>query len=356
VVDFAVSPPDMTKLGDIIAQMIADTGPMALDRFMTLCLSHPEHGYYMTRDPFGVAGDFTTAPEISQIFGELIGVWVAQTWHGLGAPRKFALVELGPGRGTLMMDVLRVLQKVPACAKAVEVHLVETSPMLRAAQLERVPQATWHSSVASLPGLPLILLANEFFDALPIRQFERSQGQVFERVIGDGLKLGLVPTAQQFPFAQDGVFEDASIRETVALQLGDQLNRYSGAALVVDYGHLHTSLGDTLQAMKAHKFCAVTDFVGEADITSHVNFETLARGFVKGGAKIAGVMTQGQFLQAMGLEARTKMLADASAGEKRQEIIGASERLANHAEMGELFKVMAVTGGLDVPLYPFGQT
>jgi NADH dehydrogenase [ubiquinone] 1 alpha subcomplex assembly factor 7 len=356
MVDFAVSPRDMTKLGQIIAQMIAEGGPMPLDRFMTLCLSHPEFGYYMTRDPFGVSGDFTTAPEISQVFGELIGVWVAQTWHHLGSPGKFALVELGPGRGTLMMDVLRVLQKVPACAKAAEVHLVETSPVLRAAQLERVPDATWHSSVASLPSLPSILLANEFFDALPIRQFERSNGRVFERVIGEGLKLGLEPTAQQFPFVGDGVFEDASIREAVALQLGDQLNRCTGAALVIDYGHVRTALGDTLQAMKAHQFCAVTDFVGEADITSHVDFESLGRGFAAGGAQVSGVMTQGQFLQAMGLQARTQILADASSGAKKREIILASERLANQSEMGDLFKVMAVTGGLQVSPYPFGQT
>lgn len=346
----------MTPLETIITRMISEDGPMALDRYMSLCLGHPEHGYYMTRDPLGAAGDFTTSPEISQVFGELIGVWVAQTWQQHGSPRHFALVELGPGRGTLMMDVLRVLQKVPACAKAADVHLVETSPVLRGAQLERVPNATWHSTVASLPGLPTLLLANEFFDALPIRQFEQIKGKVFERVIGQGLSLGLVPSTSRLPFAGDGVFEDSSIRDAVALQLGDHLSKSTGAALVIDYGHLRSSAGDTLQAMQAHRFCKITEHVGEADITSHVDFEALGRGFHRGGAKIAGAMTQGQFLNAMGLEARTRMLASHHVHEKQKGIIAASERLANVTEMGDLFKVMAVTGGLDAAPYPFGHT
>ena len=346
----------MTPLANIIKAIIAEEGPMPLDRYMTLCLSHPEHGYYMTRDPLGAAGDFTTSPEISQVFGELIGVWVAQVWEQMGSPRHFALVELGPGRGTLMADVLRVLTKIPACAKAADVHLVETSPTLRSAQLERVPQATWHSSVASLPGLPTILLANEFFDALPIRQLERKAGRVFERCVGvadDELSIGLVPSAMRMPFAGDGVYEDASIRDAVAVHLGNHLNTAKGAALIIDYGHLQSAYGDTLQAMKAHKFCGITEHVGEADLTSHVDFETLGRGFVKGGAKIAGFMTQGQFLQAMGLEARTRMLAGKASGAEQRNIITASERLALPSQMGELFKVMAVTGGLPETPYPF---
>jgi NADH dehydrogenase [ubiquinone] 1 alpha subcomplex assembly factor 7 len=346
----------MTPLELIITRMISDDGPMPLDRFMSLCLSHPEHGYYMTRDPLGAAGDFTTSPEISQVFGELIGVWVAQVWQQLGSPRHFALVELGPGRGTLMVDVLRVLQKVPACAKAAEVHLVETSPVLRGSQLERLPKATWHSSPASLPGVPTILLANEFFDALPIRQFERVNGRVFERFVNADLSIGLMPSPMRWPASGDGVFEDAGIRNAIALQLGDHIAKQSGAALIIDYGHLRTGLGDTLQAMKAHAYCKVTEHIGAADLTSHVDFESLGRGFVQGGAKIAGAMTQGQFLQAMGLEARTHVLANNSSGEKRRDIIAASQRLANAAEMGELFKVMAVTGGLDASPYPFGQT
>jgi NADH dehydrogenase [ubiquinone] 1 alpha subcomplex assembly factor 7 len=343
----------MTPLAGIIQRTIAEEGPMPLDRFMTLCLSHPTHGYYMTRDPFGAAGDFTTAPEISQIFGELIGVWVAQVWEQLGKPRHFALVELGPGRGTLMADVLRVLDKVAACAKAAEVHLVETSPTLRAAQLDRVPKATWHSSVASLPGPPTILVANEFFDALPIRQFERIKGVVFERCVDRDLRLCLVPSPMRLPFSEDGVFEDSSVRDAVATHLGDHLKTAHGAALIIDYGHLRSAPGDTLQAMKAHAFCKVTDHIGEADITSHVDFEALGNGFQKGGAGGAGAMTQGKFLNAMGLEARTQVLAATAPETVRRNLVAASNRLANATEMGELFKVMAVTAGLAEPPYPF---
>jgi NADH dehydrogenase [ubiquinone] 1 alpha subcomplex assembly factor 7 len=346
----------MTALTRIIKTMIAEEGPMPLDRYMALCLGHPQHGYYMTRDPFGQAGDFTTAPEISQIFGELIGVWVAKLWEQLGTPRHFALVELGPGRGTLMADVLRVLTKIPACAKAASIHLVETSPVLRTAQLERMPNATWHDSVASLPALPTIFLANEFFDALPIRQFERQSGQLYERCVvasGNGLDINLLPTPARNTFSGDGVYEDSNIRDAVATHLGNHLTTVTGAALIIDYGHLGSSPGDTLQAMKSHSYCKITDHAGEADITSHVDFESLGRGFTKGGAKTARPMTQGHFLQAMGLEARTRVLAATATPAQQQTIITASERLANPAQMGELFKVMAVTGGLNEPPYPF---
>jgi NADH dehydrogenase [ubiquinone] 1 alpha subcomplex assembly factor 7 len=347
----------MPALEGIVRDLIIAEGPMPLDRYMALCLGHPEHGYYVTRDPFGTAGDFTTSPEISQVFGELLGVWVAQTWELLGAPRRFALVELGPGRGTLMADVIRVVQKLPACAKAADVHFVETSPALRMKQMEAVPQATWHGSVASLPGLPTILLANEFFDALPIRQFERKDGRMFERCVGlenGGLSIGLVPTAFQIAVKGDGIFEDSTVRDAVATAVGYHLTTVSGAALIIDYGHTKTTFGDTLQAMKAHQFCNITDHIGEADLTSHVDFAGLGRGFVRGGAHIAGLMTQGQFLQAMGLDARTQSLAAGKPEEKRRDIVSASERLANPAQMGELFKVMAVTGGLKTPPYPFG--
>jgi NADH dehydrogenase [ubiquinone] 1 alpha subcomplex assembly factor 7 len=343
----------MTPLAEIIDRMIAEEGPMPLDRYMALCLSHPHYGYYMTRDPFGAKGDFTTAPEISQVFGELVGVWVAQVWEQLGKPRRFALVELGPGRGTLMMDIMRVLTKVRACAKAAQVHFVEVSPALRAAQQERVPQATWHGSTASLPARPTILIANEFFDALPIRQFERQDGHAFERVVRAGLSIDLVPTPRAIAFKEDGVFEDGSIREAVATHLGNHLFTVGGAALIIDYGHLRSAAGDTLQAMKAHRSCGITEYVGEADITSHVDFQALGHAFVKGGSRIAGVMTQGAFLNAMGLEARTNVLANAASDEQRTGIVAASARLANATEMGELFKVMAVTGGLSEPPYPF---
>jgi NADH dehydrogenase [ubiquinone] 1 alpha subcomplex assembly factor 7 len=347
----------MTALAGIIRQMIAEDGPMPIDRYMGLCLGHPQHGYYMTRDPFGRAGDFTTAPEISQVFGELIGVWVAQVWQLMGEPRHFALVELGPGRGTLMADILRVLAKAEKCLKAASVQFVETSPVLRDAQASRVPQATWHHTVASLPPLPTILIANEFFDALPIRQFERKQGRIFERCVGlagDNFAVGLVPSPQLLPFKADGVFEDGVFRNTVAAQLADHLKTLGGAALVIDYGHLRSALGDTLQALRNHAPCEITHHPGDADITSHVDFETLGRSFVRGGARLAGVMTQGDFLNAMGLEARTQRLAQSLNGEAQAQFLAASNRLAAQGQMGEMFKCLAVTSPDLPPPYPFG--
>ncbi len=347
----------MTALQSILIQTIEQEGPLPVDRFMALCLSHPQFGYYMNRDPFGASGDFTTAPEISQVFGELLGVWVAQAWQSFGKSRSFALVELGPGRGTLMADIIRVLSKMPACAKAADVHFVEMSPTLREAQRQRVPDATWHSSTASLPAKPTILIANEFFDALPIRQFERKQGRVHERCIGvdsGQLKIGLVPSPRQLPFKDDGIYEDSSIRDAVAMQLGDHLSKAGGHALVIDYGHMQTSLGDTLQALKSHQPVAITEQPGEADITSHVDFESLAKAFMAGGGRIAGVQTQGEFLQRMGLEQRTLKLTDKATPKQRADLLAASTRLAHPDQMGQLFKVMAICGpGNPIP-YPFG--
>ncbi len=348
----------MTTLQSIIVSTIEQEGPLPIDRYMALCLSHPKFGYYMNRDPFGTTGDFTTSPEISQVFGELLGIWVAQAWQSLGNPRNFALVELGPGRGTLMADIIRVLNKLPECAKARNVHFVEMSPTLREAQRQRVPDATWHSSAASLPAKPTILIANEFFDALPIRQLERKQGRVFERCIGleNGvLNIGLVPSPRQLPLTGDGIYEDSSIRDAVATQLGDHLCKAGGLALVIDYGHARSALGDTLQALKNHQPVAITEQPGESDITSHVDFESLARAFMAGGARVAGLQTQGEFLQRMGLEQRTLKLTSKATPQQRADLLAASTRLAHPGQMGQLFKVMAITGpGNPVP-YPFGD-
>lgn len=346
----------MTALTGIIRGIIVDEGPMALDRYMTLCLSHPRYGYYMTRDPFGALGDFTTAPEISQVFGELIGVWVAQAWQAMDSPRKFALVELGPGRGTLMADILRVLKKSEA-AKAAQVHFVEMSPVLREAQGKLVPDATWHGNIASLPALPSIIIANEFFDALPIRQFEREAGQSFERRIvteGEGLEVVKLPSAFPFSVRGEGVWEDHSVREAFATALADHLAKVKGLALIIDYGHGHSAFGDTLQALKAHQHCAVTDFPGEADLTAHVDFESLARGLAKGGIKKASLMTQGEFLTAMGIEQRTARLRQTVSGGAEQALVAASTRLAHPSQMGQLFKVLAAASrNIQLP-YPFG--
>jgi NADH dehydrogenase [ubiquinone] 1 alpha subcomplex assembly factor 7 len=350
----------MTPLGDIIREIILAEGPMPVDRYMALCLGHPQHGYYMTRDPFGARGDFTTAPEISQVFGELIGVWCAQVWQMMGAPPRFSMVELGPGRGTLMKDALRATRKVPGFLDAAQVHFVETSPVLRRAQTEAVGNAIWHDSIATLPRQPLIVIANEFFDALPVKQYEEKDGVVRERVIGvegenpaslpppgaschppgrgGGIEIvvGLSEATGIDSFGRDGVFEISPARLEVAVSLGQMIAGHGGAAIVIDHG-----------------FCSILDSPGEADITSHVDFEQLGVGFRHGKGEVLRVMTQGEFLNAMGVHQRAEALGRSLTAADRQVFLAGIKRLADDTEMGHLFKVMAVTGaGLSAP-YPF---
>jgi NADH dehydrogenase [ubiquinone] 1 alpha subcomplex assembly factor 7 len=349
-----------TPLARAIAQIIRDEGPMALDRYMALCLGHPEHGYYTARDPFGETGDFITAPEASQIFGELIGVWCISVYRALAAPPRINLIELGPGRGRLMRDIIRAARVAPDFGRAVEIHFVETSPALRRAQADAVPRATaWHSRLDTVPEGPLILIANEFFDALPIRQFEFREGRWRERCVGlteDGkLALGLFETARPLgPAAEGSILEVSPEREGVGLHIGRRLASNPGVALIIDYGHLRSGLGDTLQAIRNHRACGILDFPGESDLTAHVDFEPLAGALSKRGAVVHRVMTQREFLLAMGLEARAAALSRNISGPDRDMIARAVERLAGPAQMGNLFKVVAATSpGLSAP-YPFG--
>ena len=347
----------MTKLEDIIGAMIEAEGPMPIDRYMALCLGHPTHGYYMTRDPFGVVGDFTTAPEISQVFGELIGVWLINTWVALGSPSPFALVELGPGRGTLMADVLRVAKSMPEFAAAAQVHLVEISPVLRQMQSEKLGEVNWHDHVGTLPEMPCLIIANEFFDALPIKQFENRGGRWFERCLGFGegkLKLGLIPAAARA--GGEGVYETSQVSLAVAEDLGAHIAKHDGAALVIDYGHLKSAAGDTLQALRKHEFVSVLDSPGEADVTAHVDFEALANGFMAGGAELLPMLTQGQFLNAMGLEMRTTKLSAKLEGQAKADFMAGSARLSDGAQMGNVFKVMAIAQKSRQPIYPFEGT
>ncbi len=339
-----------------IAAEIAAHGPMGLDRYMALCLGHPKFGYYMTRDPFGKAGDFTTSPEISQVFGELIGVWVAHVWQSMGSPRRVSLVELGPGRGTLMRDVLRAAARMPGLGDALRVHFVETSPVLRAMQRRLVPDAAWHDGIASLPAFPAIVIANEFFDAIPIRQFEQLGDRVFERKVDwrDGaLRMVLEQTAARCPFKADCIFEEPTERLLIAQALGHMLKTQGGAALVIDYGHRKSAPGDTLQAMKDHAYCGVFESPGEADLTSHVDFESLLTAFRSGGARACPLLTQAEFLEKMGIGARTEVLARKLEGEARESFVAASHRLADNDQMGLLFKVACATHPALATPYPF---
>jgi SAM-dependent MidA family methyltransferase len=350
-----------TPLEAVIAGMIRDDGPMAIDRYMALCLTHPEHGYYVKRDPLGAEGDFITSPEISQLFGELIGIWCAQAFQAIGAPDKINLIELGPGRGTLMSDILRAAKVMPEFARALCVHLVETSPVLRAVQQQVLgAQVTWHSGLTTLPEGASLIIANEFLDALPIRQFEFRDGHWMERRVGVGgdgrLKLGLVPSRQSFGSQPEGtVIETSLSRESLARAIGARLAAWPGAALIIDYGHLKSAPGDTLQAVRAHRPCSILDRPGQSDLTSHVDFEAISAAFADVGALVLEPMTQHRFLLAMGIEARAAALSRNASEGKREIIRRAVERLAGEAQMGNLFKVLAgVSPGIAAP-YPFGN-
>ncbi len=288
---------------------------------MEVCNAH----YYATRDPLGAAGDFTTAPEISQMFGEIVGAALADCWLRAGAPKEVAYVELGPGRGTLAADALRVLGKAGFGG---EVHFVEASPVLRAAQATRVPDARWHETIEDLPDAPLLLVANEFFDALPVRQ-----------LIG-GEERRVTINGDALMFTADGpVREDSPAREQAMHTIAARLAAHGGVALVIDYGHERSGDGDTLQAVRGHRYADVLAGPGEQDLTAHVDFEALAKAATQVG--VTRVVGQGEWLERLGIAARAAALAEAHPG-RTAEIAAAFERLTAPEQMGGLFKVMAV--------------
>lgn len=333
----------MTPVETIIWEEISQKGAIGVDRYMELCLSHPQHGYYMTRDPFGASGDFTTAPEISQMFGEMIGLWVAQVWNDMGRPRAFDLIELGPGRGTLMKDVLRVVSKVPGFLDAANVALVETSPILKATQNATLQdhKVAWSDSIDGFGGRPGIWLANEFFDALPVRQFQKIGDVWMERVVKTDnrtLVYGLAKTeADGLNLAEpDGtVLERAEAGMRLMGKIGQSIEASHGAALIFDYGDVE-GRGTTLQAVRNHESVDIFDAPGEADLTAHVQFSDLA---ASAQPCHSSLTTQGQFLKALGIEKRAADL-QAKGGRSVQEAL---HRLTAREEMGSLFKVMAVT-------------
>ncbi|SLN48546.1 hypothetical protein PSA7680_02501 [Pseudoruegeria aquimaris] len=344
----------MNALARLLAERIRAGGPIPLADFMGECLMHPEHGYYSTRDPFGAAGDFTTAPEISQMFGELCGLSLAQAWLDQGAPSPFRLVELGPGRGTLMADLLRATKGVPGFHAAMRLHLVEASPTLREAQRKalRGHDATWHASLSEVPEGPLFLIANEFFDALPIRQFQRAvEGGWCERLVGlsDGgaLAFGLARPAPVAALAHreadtrpGDIVELCPAAAAIAGEIAARLRADGGAALIIDYGDWR-SLGDTLQALRGHAPADPLAAPGTADLTAHVDFEALAQ-TARAHADISRLTPQGVFLERLGLTARAQALAKGLAGEALTAHVAAHRRLAHPEEMGRLFKVLAV--------------
>ncbi len=342
----------MTPLGDLVLARIRAAGPITLADYMAECLLHPEHGYYTTRDPFGVAGDFITAPEISQMFGELVGLCLAQSWLDQGA-EPFTLAELGPGRGTMMADVLRATRGVPGFHDAMTVCLIEASAALRQRQ-----QATlsghvvrWLDGVQDLPAGPLYLVANEFFDALPIRQFQRDGTLWRERLVTqtDGrLTFGLTAPARiaalspRLADTADGqIVELCPAAPAIIAEVGQRIAAFGGTALVVDYGDWQ-SRGDTFQALKSSVFTDPFAEPGRADLTAHVDFAALATASPTDHA----FTTQGAFLHRLGIAARSARLAQSLSGPALQSHLAATHRLTDAQEMGTLFKVLA--------LYPLG--
>ncbi len=348
----------MNPLGRRLLRQIELAGPLTVAEFMAAALGHPRHGYYMRGDPLGPAGDFVTAPEVSQMFGELIGLWCAAGWEQTGRPARALLVELGPGRGTLMADALRAIAMVPACRDALEVHLVETSPALRRIQRRTLGEveAAWHGELRSVPEGPLLLVANELFDALPIHQFVRMLGAWRERLVdaypdSRGFRFVLAPGPTP---AVALVPEDAagappgSVAEVspavigLAHEIGRRVAAFGGVALVIDYSTDRGPLGDTLQAVRRHDRHEVLEDLGEADLSARVDFAALARAATEAGARTFGPVTQGDFLIALGIEPRAEELKRSATEEQHADIDAALHRLVDPGAMGTLFQALAI--------------
>ncbi len=339
----------MTALAEILAARIRANGPISLADYMTECLLNPTFGYYTTREPFGLAGDFTTAPEISQMFGELVGLSLAQSWLDQGSPSPFTLAEIGPGRGTLMADALRATRAVPGFHAAMRLTLIEPSPRLRALQAATLhPHApVWLDRVQDLPDLPLYLIANEFFDALPIRQFQRFGPHWRERLVGlgrKGLIFGLGPilpvsalTHRLADTTEGQIVEVCPQAQPVMAEIAARLMQ-KGAALIIDYGDWG-ALGDTFQALRAHTPIDPFATPGEADLTAHVDFQALAQA---ASPAAHAYTTQGAYLAALGIAQRSARLARNISDTALQSHLAATHRLTAASEMGTLFKVLAV--------------
>lgn len=352
----------MTALTDKLARRIRAAGPLTIEQFMQAALQDPEHGYYRRGRPFGAAGDFITAPEISQVFGELIGLWAGVCWQQMGAPAALQLIELGPGRGTLIADALRAARQVPGFTDAVTVQLVESHAGLRDEQQRRLPAGTevhWHEVLDDVPAGPFIMIANEFIDALPVRQFIRRGGAWQERVVVCHDSVGLAFAEAPAPYAAalvpgalagaaDGsIVEVSPERDRLAAALARRVAADGGIALIIDYGYYPTKCAATLQAVSGHAAVDPLDKPGQSDLTAHVDFAALAARCAAasdGAARCHGPVAQGSFLERLGIRQRTAALIRAAANDAdRHRIAAATDRLIDPAAMGSLFKAMAVS-------------
>ncbi len=344
------------KLRYFLQGQIKASGPMTISAFMSQVLGHPEHGYYMRQDPFGKDGDFTTAPEISQMFGELVGAWISDVWLQMGKPAPFVLLECGPGRGTLMADALRATNKVEGFYEALEVHFLETSPTLKKAQGKAVQthKPQWHDALDTVPDdKPLIVIANEFLDALPVRQLVKTRDYWAERVIGlsgEAFSYGLTPFVGPVPkkmkAANEGsVYEFSPAQISFTERLCRRLKEQTGAALIIDYGETRTMPGDSLRAIYKHEYISPLEHVGEADLSANVDFEAITDVTQKHDVSVFGPVEQGHFLKQLGIEQRAAKLVQNADAQQQEDIEKALQRLTESDQMGSMFKVIGLTHG-----------
>jgi len=351
---------EQSALLNEIKALIKASGPMPVWRYMELCLVHPHYGYYVSRDPLGREGDFTTAPEVSQMFGELLGLWSASVWKQMGSPQLLRLIEFGPGRGTMMADALRALRVLPPLYQSLSVHMVEVNPVLRERQkatLSGVRDIAWHDNIDDVPDGPCIILANEYFDVLPIHQMVKRENGWHERVVdidaNGKLQFGaaadptprfdvlLPPLVRAAPVG--AVFEwrpDAEI-----MKFATRLREQDGAALIIDYGHLRSDAGDTFQAIARHTFADPLKAPGQADVTAHVDFQALSRAAEDVGARVHGPVTQGEFLKRLGIDTRAAALMQKATPDVASDIAAAHKRLIDTGRggMGSMFKVLGIS-------------
>ncbi|MCW5750993.1 MAG: SAM-dependent methyltransferase [Alphaproteobacteria bacterium] len=354
------------NLAGRLRALIGQSGPLPLSRFMADAVAE----YYATREPFGAKGDFTTAPEISQMFGEMLGLWAVDTWTRLGRPRPCALVELGPGRGTLMADLLRAGRVEPGFHEAVAVHLVETSAGLRARQRAALAGCgktlTFADRLGEVPDMPFLLLANEFFDALPIRQFQKVGAEWRERLVGldaaGQFAFQLAPgppelagllALEQRDAPPGSVVEIGLPARAIGAEIAERALRHPGAALVIDYGAPVAGLGDTLQALRRHAHVPPLHDPGEADLTAHVDFAAIAAAARGAGARVFGPLAQGEFLGRLGIRLRAARLKAAASPPQATEIDQALERLTAPAAMGSLFQCLCIASPALDEIAPF---
>lgn len=358
---------ERTALEDRLVALIRARGPITVADYMADALFHPQDGYYTARSPIGADGDFITAPEVSQIFGELVGLWLVQSWIDMGSPPAFNLVELGPGRGVLMQDVLRAARLRPAFLDAAHVFLVETGGRLRLEQRRRLKDCgvriDWADRFADVAPAPTLLVANEFFDCLPIRQFVRGAVSWRERLVGltpdgAGLAFALSQTPPEpaliLPLTDDigegTIFELTEAAEAAVEEIAKALAERGGRALIIDYGHLHDGFGETLQAVRRHAPWPVLASPGAADITAHVNFERLTHAAFNAGASAHGPVSQGAFLERLGLPFRLERLSHGKPPEEVMRLHQGAQRLVSPNQMGELFKAFCISApGLPAP-------